>query len=46
MNVKIAAIIMKKEMRDARRNRWFVVVSFLFALLSVSFSLFGMAGHG
>ena len=46
MNVKIAAIIMKKEMRDARRNRWFVVVSFLFALLSVSFSLFGMAGLG
>lgn len=46
MNLNTAFVIMKKEMRDARRNRWFVVVSILFTLLSVSFSLFGMAGLG
>ncbi|MBI3317177.1 MAG: ABC transporter permease [Candidatus Omnitrophica bacterium] len=33
-------------MRDARRNRWFIVVSILFALLSVSLSLLGLAGLG
>ncbi|MBI2095921.1 MAG: ABC transporter permease subunit [Candidatus Omnitrophica bacterium] len=35
-----------KETRDARRNRWFIVVSALFALLSVSLSLLGLAGLG
>ena len=33
-------------MCDARRNRWFVVISVLFALLSVSLSLLGLSGLG
>ena len=37
---------MVKEIRDARRNRWFVVISVLFSLLSVSLSLLGLAGLG
>lgn len=39
-------IILQKEIRDAMRNRWFVMVSVLFALLSVSLSLLGLAGLG
>ncbi len=46
MSIRTAFILMKKEMRDTRRNRWFIIVSALFAVLSVSFSLFGMAGLG
>ena len=37
---------MIKEIRDARRNWWFVVISILFALLSVSLSLLGLSGLG
>ena len=37
---------MEKEMRDARRNRWFIVISALFALLSVSLSFLGLSGLG
>lgn len=39
-------ILMIKEIRDARRNRWFIVVSVLFGLLSVSLSLLGLSGLG
>lgn len=46
MNARMAAVFMKKEVRDARRNRWFLVVSALFATLSVSLSLLGLAGLG
>lgn len=46
MNWKVVWLLAVKELRDARRNRWFLVVSVLFALLSVSLSLLGMAGLG
>lgn len=39
-------LLAAKEMRDARRNRWFIVVSSLFALLAVSLSFLGLAGLG
>lgn len=46
MNLNAVRLLSAKEMRDARRNRWFIVVSVLFALLSVSLSLLGLAGLG
>ncbi len=46
MNLDAVWLLAFKEMRDARRNRWFIVVSVLFALLSVSLSLLGLAGLG
>ena len=46
MNLSAVWLLSSKEMRDARRNRWFLVVSALFALLSVSLSLLGLAGLG
>lgn len=46
MNPNTVWLLSAKEMRDARRNRWFIVVSVLFALLSVSLSLLGLAGLG
>lgn len=46
MNWNAVRLLSVKEMRDARRNRWFLVVSALFALLSVSLSLLGLAGLG
>lgn len=46
MNLRAVWLLSAKEMRDARRNRWFIVVSALFALLSVSLSLLGLAGLG
>jgi len=46
--VKLSAVwlLSIKEMCDARRNRWFLVASVLFALLSVSLSSLGLAGLG
>lgn len=46
MNLNAVWLLSAKEMLDARRNRWFVAVSALFALLSVSLSLLGLAGLG
>lgn len=46
MNLRAVRLLSAKEMRDARRNRWFIVVSALFALLSVSLSFLGLAGLG
>lgn len=46
MNLRVVWLLSAKEMLDARRNRWFIVVSVLFALLSVSLSLLGLAGLG
>src|SRR3989338_2710030 len=39
-------IIMEKEVRDSRRNRWFVLISIIFAGLSLGLSLFSFAGIG
>lgn len=46
MSAATVFILMAKEIRDARKNRWFVVISSLFALLAVSFSLLGLSGIG
>ena len=46
MSPRAVWLLAAKEIRDARRNRWFIVVSVLFALLSVSLSLLGLAGLG
>lgn len=46
MNLNAVWLLSAKEMLDARRNRWFIVVSVLFAVLSVSLSLLGLAGLG
>lgn len=46
MSARTLWTLIAKEMRDARRNRWFVMIAALFALLSVSLSLLGLAGLG
>jgi len=46
MSVQNILIFMGKEITDARKNRWFVVIALLFALLSVSLSLLGLSGLG
>lgn len=39
-------VVLAKEIRDASRNRWFLVISLLFAALAVTLSLFGLSGLG
>ena len=46
MKPGIVWLIAAREMRDALRNRWFVIMAALFALLSVSLSLLGLSGLG
>ena len=46
MSPHTVMVILSKEMRDARRNMWFVIISLLFALLAISLSLLGLAGLG
>ncbi len=46
MSPHTVLVIMGKEIRDARRNRWFVVIGLLFALLAISLSLLGLSGLG
>lgn len=46
MSLSSIFIIAGKEIRDAKRNRWFVIISFLFALLALALSLLGLAGLG
>jgi Cu-processing system permease protein len=46
MSAETIIIIIQKEIKDALRNRWFVVISVLFTLLSVSLSLLGLSGLG
>ena len=46
MSFRSVFIIMEKEIRDAKRNQWFVMISVLFTLLSVSLSLLGLSGLG
>src|SRR3989338_6928294 len=46
MSFKTVLIILSKEISDARKNRWFVLVAALFSLLSLSLSLLGLAGLG
>ncbi len=37
---------MRKEMSDARRNRWFILFTIVFGGLALSLSLFGLSGIG
>src|SRR3989338_8070144 len=46
MSFETVRVIMEKEIRDALRNRWFLVISALFTLLSVALSLLGLSGLG
>ncbi len=39
-------VIMEKEIRDARKNRWFIVIGLLFGVLAMSLSLLGLSGLG
>src|SRR3989338_7008264 len=46
MNLSAVWTITQKEIRDSKRNWWFILISGLFAVLSLSFSLFGLSGLG
>ena len=46
MDIVNVGIIMGKEIRDAWRNRWFILLSVIFAGLALAFSLFGYSGLG
>jgi len=39
-------IILKKELRDARRNKWFLLLGLIFAGLAFALSVLGVAGLG
>jgi Cu-processing system permease protein len=39
-------LIVRKEMTDARRNRWFILYTIIFAGLSLGLSWFGLSGLG
>lgn len=39
-------IIASKEIRDAMRNKWFLLISLIFAGLSLAFSILGVSGLG
>jgi Cu-processing system permease protein len=40
------AVLARKEVRDARRNRWFALFAIVFALLALAVSWLGLAGLG
>ncbi len=46
MIARVVLTLVRKEMRDARRNKWFLVIAALFTGLSVSLSLMGFSGLG
>ncbi|HET6574400.1 MAG TPA: ABC transporter permease subunit [Fimbriiglobus sp.] len=46
MDVTAIALIMGKEVREARQNRWFLVFAVIFAGLALGLSLLGMSGLG
>ncbi|MBI1978192.1 MAG: ABC transporter permease subunit [Candidatus Omnitrophica bacterium] len=46
MNIQSILIIAGKEFRDAKRSRWFLIISLLFAILALALSLLGLAGLG
>jgi Cu-processing system permease protein len=46
MDARAVALIMGQEVRDARRNRWFLVFAVIFAGLALGLSLLGMSGLG
>jgi len=46
MEAKIVWVLAKKELRDALRNRWFVLYTAAFAVLALAFSYLALAGAG
>lgn len=46
MDVQTVALILAKEVREARRNSWFLLFAAIFAGLSLTVSLLGLAGLG
>ncbi len=46
MDVSAIALVMGKEVREARQNRWFLVFAVIFAGLALGLSLLGMSGLG
>ncbi len=46
MSVRALLAIIFREISEAKRNSWFVLVALLFTLLSVAMSLLGLAGLG
>src|SRR5262249_9509550 len=46
MDVGAVLLIMGKEIREARQNRWFLVFAVIFAGLALGLSLLGMSGLG
>lgn len=46
MNRSPILIIAGKEIRDAKRNRWFIIIAALFTVLSLALSLLGLSGLG
>jgi Cu-processing system permease protein len=46
MDVAAVLLVMGKEVREARQNRWFLVFAAIFAGLALALSLLGMSGLG
>ncbi|MFO0847338.1 MAG: ABC transporter permease subunit [Gemmataceae bacterium] len=46
MDVRAVALITGQEVREARRNRWFLVFAVIFAGMALGLSLLGMSGLG
>ena len=46
LDVQNVLVISKKELRDACRSKWFVLLSVIFSLISLGLSIFGLAGTG
>ncbi|MBI4971040.1 MAG: ABC transporter permease subunit [Candidatus Omnitrophica bacterium] len=46
MDLVNVGIILRKEIEDARRNRWFILLSVIFSGLTLTLCLFGYSGLG
>lgn len=46
MDATVIRIILQKELRDTRRNRWFTVLSAVFGVLALTLSALGLSGLG
>lgn len=46
MSLRTLWVVFGKELAEARRNKWFLMIAVLFTLLALSFSLLGLSGLG
>src|SRR3990167_4885475 len=46
MSIRSIWVIAGMEIRDAKRNRWFVIIAALFTVLALALSLLGLSGLG